>query len=249
MQGSKKLSRRSMMEDFDFHWTLVKKELANYLGREIQDDKELLRIENEIDNTWYLTGEKNFSIYNDTKYLMIAYCCFKKYSRGFMLRSLPIVEEMCPRTILDVGAGIGATTAMLANKFKSSKCYYQNLPGEQFNFAKCLLRQFNNVEFINSVDTLKSIDLVVCLELFEHIKSPIDLLDRLIGLDPKIFIISNSFGAKAFGHFSKYTVLDEEILSNKMPRIFNRYLKSRNYSIDLRSKNFWNSRPTIWIKD
>jgi len=236
------------VQDFDLHWKEVKEKLNSYLNRDILNDNELAKIEECIDNNWYLTGEKDFSVYSDNRYLQIAYLCFKHYSRGFMLKAVPVIEEIEPKNILDVGAGIGATTAMLAKRFENSVVYYQNLPGEQFNFAKYLLESFNNINYILSVEEAIQADLIIGVELFEHIKQPISLLIRLLSLQPKALIISNSFGAKAYGHFSSFIVDGVEVSPTKISKCFNNTLRDAGYKIDIRSKSFWNSRPTIWVK-
>jgi SAM-dependent methyltransferase len=205
-------------------------------------------IEKEVDDKWYLSGESDLSFYDSVEYLYIAYLCYKKYSRSFVLKSCNALEVEGINSVLDVGAGLGATTLLCKKILNPKVIYYQNLGGSQYEFAKSLFEGFN----VNMITSLKEInqeiDLILCLELFEHVKTPFSFLEELMRFNPRYIVVSNSFGSRSYGHYSTFLKGEEVIDRKRMGREFNREMRNYGYLIDDRCLKFWNRRPTIWRK-
>jgi len=197
--------------------------------------------EEVLDKLWYETGESDLSYYEKIEYVAIAYKCFLSYSKTF-IKCLDKYFNGEKKGYLDFGAGIGLTTHMLSDLSKDSIIYYQNVEGEQKEFAKSILKGKDNVKF----DGFKDVDVILCSELFEHIKDPISLLRELNSkYDPEYLVISNSFRSKAYGHYSEFYAEGENVSNLKIGRLFNKELRGLGY---IKDKCFWNGRPTIWKK-
>ena len=220
-------------------------EINKYLSANA-DNNFCLSEEDRITDYWYKTDEQDLSLYYNIAYLYVGYNCYKRFSRNYVKLAYSVLKEEGLNSILDYGAGIGATS-LLSNRLFNIPVYYQNLKGIQLEFAKIICQ--NNVSFIESESELKQVDLIFCLELFEHVKEPIMLLEKLHDLKPKFFVISNSFNVLNYGHYTKFSVNNLTIDKKKMPRFFNKNMLDLGYVIDDRSKDFWNSRPVIWRRN
>lgn len=92
------------------------------------------------------------------------------------------IEKLLPRSaerIVDVGCGVGATTSWLKSRYPG--CFAIGLEGN----AACLPELQSHVDQAIAVDLdgdlpdLGSPDLVLCLDVLEHLVNPQRLLDRL----------------------------------------------------------------------
>lgn len=220
---------------------ILKEKIKDFYKISEEEFFDLISKEDIIDKYWYETGECDYSIYNKKEYVFISYSCFKKYSRGFVKSTYKVLNSKKINSILDFGAGIGATTVLLSELFNCSDIYYQNVDGEQKEFAKTI---FN--DRIKTVDDIIYADLMCFFELFEHIKKPIELLNKVIEVKPKFISVTNSFGAKAYGHHSEFINDNDIICNKKMGRMFNSTLRRSGYKRHDEIK-FFNGRPTIWV--
>jgi len=220
--------------------------LQDFLGISDAEMKVRLKCEKEFDALW-MDGKIDESLYQSDDYLFIALNCFVRYSKKFALQTLNALSTEKLNTVLDYGAGLGFTTKMLAEGFNNATIFCQNLKGSrQLAFCEKLLSGYNNVKVVDEIDNLGVMDLICCWELFEHIKEPLLLLKQLLSHKPRYLSISNSFGAKAYGHHSHYVVEGQDVSNSAMSRIFNAELRKSMYVVDERCKIFWNRRPTIW---
>jgi hypothetical protein len=213
--------------------------------------KKMLEFEKELDSNWFANLKTNEGLipnYNSLEYLFAAFNCYKNFSRNYSILTIKHLKDKNINSILDVGAGIGATTLMFKLNFKNSIVYYNNLKGFQWNFAEWLFKKFNveiNMVSPENLFSIENVDLILCFEFFEHIKQPIILLEKLINMNPKYFAITNSWKVNSYGHFLKYIVDGELIDRKKMAKIFNKRIEEKYKLMDC-TNTFWNSRPRLY---
>ena len=220
----------------------VFKDLVGYQEDDIY--QHCLNIVDKYDDYWYKTGDLDF--YNEKDYIFDAFICFLDYSRGVLRYVFNHFNEVNykPKSILDYGAGIGFTTAMLASKFKNSKIYYYNIGKFQKEVLLKVKDLFNldNIEVINDIH-LKKYDVCCLLEVLEHFKNPKEVLDDVFKYNSTYLIETNSFTIKSAGHFNEYDFLDKTYSNRQIRKHINRYMKE-TYQLLLEG---YNRRPRIWV--
>lgn len=215
----------------------------------------------ELEACWYKSLEDNmpdYSVYDNNYYFDDLKKCWAEYSREYLLKihskkslfGKSIVEDIGKiDSILDLGCGIGCTTASLKELFPEANVYGTNLKTtRQYDMAeeRGKKRDFSIVSDIHDLRT--KISFVFASEYFEHIKKPIDhLIDIIDLLNPTYFIIANSFNARAIGHFIEYQYNNEFFNGRMISRLFNKTLRNNGYT-KVQTK-LWNQRPTYWKKN
>lgn len=231
--------------------------------------REKLRYLQILEERWYdslKNGNPDYSVYNDTDILPDIWSCWKVYSREYIKsifseKSLghrdshgnwsnlkSIVNDMKVNkvnSILDSGCGIGYTTSALKEIFIEANVYGLNLK-DTAQYKLCeYMSQKNNFNLISNLDQIgKDVDLVFASEYFEHFENPISHLDEILRLNPKYFIIANSFSSKSIGHFDTYFKDSEKIIGKNYGRVFNSYLRSKGYHKV--NTSCYNDRPSYW---
>jgi hypothetical protein len=200
-----------------------------------------------LEDRWYESlarGQPDFAIYDDPLYLADALACFFVYSRDYVEKIKAIFgDELASDSILDVGCGIGMTTAALNVLTDGVVVGTQRRGSWQYRFARELALTCD-FAVIDDFRALDAIDFVFASEYFEHFERPVDELRAVLKLKPRRLLIANAFGARSTGHFERYYV-DSRVVSNKLVgRFFNDELRRRGYE-QVRT-GFWNNRPAIW---
>ena len=100
-----------------------------------------------------------------------------------------------PKRIIEVGAGEGFLSRILAIKFPSSKIIVSDISIDEENTRIHNLKQFKNVKtLITDVKNLKFpnnyFDLVLCSEVLEHIKNPKKAIDEIFRVTNKYSLLS-----------------------------------------------------------
>jgi hypothetical protein len=223
---------------------------------------------------WALGDYRNFNHYNDEEYVAVGYDCFVTMSKKSVNALTSIVNKVAGgiepytekrkieqrhvdlvcniKTIVDCGAGIGATTAKLKQSFPNAKVYFHNLKNTmQWKFARHLFNELNlNIEMISDVSEIveDEIDCISSLEFFEHFSEPLPIINSFLTFNPKIILDSSRFQQAAQGHFKFYKVNGVDIHHRKMPKIYKRYLSDNGYDYSYISSFQWNRYPTIYIR-
>lgn len=220
-----------------------------YGGTKIERNHEISKLETK----WYSAlddeGYADYSVYDNEFYFCDLLACFFVYSHKCitMLDKLKIQ----PKSILDMGCGLGLTTQMLSDKYNAN-CIGTNLEEtKQYLFAKS-----NGLDIQPDHKKVGQVDLVFASEYFEHIHNAGDhLLEVLKFNRPKYLIMANAFTAESVGHFrhfyngawaSKSHSCDSMVPASKMGRMFSSILKAEGYS--KMDAKFWNNRPQCWEK-
>ena len=219
----------------------------------------------ELENRWYeslKTSKADFSIYDDYYYFTDLWACFHKFSRRYLLSILKnnslnkttsiyeIFKDI--KSIIDLGCGIGYTTAIFKQLFPNADVCGTNLEDtKQYKFCQKMSSLYN-FKIVSDIKQAKPVDLVFASEYFEHIYNPIDhILDVINILKPKFLFLANSFNTVSVGHFEYYAFQNGAIKSfynqNEISRKFNRILVSNGYT-KIKTK-LWNNKPTLWAKN
>ncbi len=240
---------------------VIKDSISYHRGEKESNAIQLKRLE----DAWYSAlkeGRADYSIYNDKYYFIDLWVCWILYSRGY-LRSLirkgsldghASIYEMLKDTVtvLDLGCGLGHTTASLKQIFREATVYGTNIKDtKQYVFCRIMGKKYK-FNILPDVKHIKhTIDLVFASEYFEHIHTAIDHLKEIISrLHPKYFYMSNSFSISGLGHFEEYKYKDGLIMSyckqKEMARKFNKILMYNGYK-RVKTK-LWN-RPVLWRRE
>lgn len=212
----------------------------------------------EMRDKWYDSlkqGTPDYSIYESGEYLAEVWFCWETCSKKY-LRNLQIPKLYPPNgiqddnkdseLIVDMGNGVGITTAALRMMFPSSKIIGTNVePSEQFTIALQLgeTYDFTMVGDMRQITTQP--DLAIAFEYFEHFEQPLQHLEQTIGATkPKRLLIANTFNQPATGHFIEYLIDDKPTHGSKLGRLFNNALRDIGYE-KIKTK-LWNNRPTYW---
>jgi hypothetical protein len=223
-------------------------------------DIQQYHLQKALEKKWYKSLGKNkepdYSVYADNYYLSELFACWIIYSRQYLLnmaseKSLPakggIFKDIGRiNNVVDLGCGIGFTTAALSEMFPNANIIGTNIKGiPQTKIALTLSQQYNFGISYNVDNIDAPIDILFASEYFEHIQNPIDHLFRVITrLNPRVVLIANSFSANAIGHFNEYCVAGEWVDNKRMGRIFNSEMRLHGYE-KVKTK-LWNDRPSYW---
>jgi SAM-dependent methyltransferase len=212
----------------------------------------------ELQVRWYralASGSPDWSVYAAPEYLAEAWACWSFYSRKYLRhirdrKSLPPwgiagrIEDGAK--IVDLGCGIGMTTAALTELYPRAQVIGTNLPDTlQTKIAKGLGRAYGFQVVDGTAAIRGATSLVFASEYFEHFEAPIDHLREVLrDLRPKRLIIANTFNAKSTGHFDRYSVDGSFVDGPTTSRLFGRELRASGYQ--RLEANLWNNRPAVW---
>ena len=104
-------------------------------------------------------------------------------------------------TVLDIGCGIGVLSAIISQNFPNASITGFDISGEAVKYAKLLLPSTNF--YIGDIYSLphckESFDMVVCLEVLEHLNQPETIVDNIAKICRKyvIFSIPNNWKFRA----------------------------------------------------
>jgi len=208
---------------------------------------------------WYdslAAGAPDWSVYDGDEYLSELWAGWVVHSRTYLLRvdnarSYPpfgVVEELrkTVRSVVDLGCGIGYTTAALVGLFPDARVVATNILGTMQADIAAEVGSDYGFELMADCSSLDSIDLVWATDYFEHIPKPVHHLREILHLKPQALLIANSFGTKSIGHFDSYEVDGETISAADTRKAFHRTLRQAGYR-PIKTK-MWNSRPRYWRK-
>lgn len=204
----------------------------------------------ELERRWYEAleaGRTDWSVYESDWYLAELWACWVVYSRTY-LRSVftsGIFEDLgIVHRVVDLGCGIGITTAALKQMFDGAEVVGTNIDGTvQTKIARWFGREFD----FRVVDraAFSQTDLVFASEFFEHIEEPVAYLrDVVATLSPRALVVANSFGARSIGHFPRYEVDGRSFVGRTISRRFNDELRLLGY--EKMEMGLWNDRPSYW---
>lgn len=204
---------------------------------------------NSVKERWYSSlgaGRPDYAIYDGSEYLVEARACWEFYSRRYVkgiARSIMREKLEKQSEFLDLGCGIGYTSAALASEFLQARVTATNREtSEQFRICEAMAIDYG-FEIVPDLSKIQQVDVVFAFEYFEHFQKPIQHLLDVLSLRPRMLFLANAFGTRSIGHFDQYTITGASVPAAKVQRIFNEVLRKNGY----REQNcFWNNRPSVW---
>jgi len=241
------------------------KNICNVDDDFLEQTKEYIKTNERFDyltELWYERLDNDdldgaYEVYSDEHYLTDQFNCFRVYARNY-LRALSKSTKLIPQplteftddatSIVDVGNGIGYSTAILSQLYPGKITYGTNLKDtDQWKFASEMARRytFNMVEDVAEIPEKGG--LVFASEYFEHFLDPIMHVEHIVEhIDPKYFVIANAFNTWSIGHFEVYKNHDMYVPQNKISRMFNNKLRELGYNQV--KTGLFNNKPTLWKK-
>ena len=225
-------------------------ELAVKYASGSTQEQEAMRPLQEEEARWYKSvaeGYPDYGVYNTVWYLAESFACWSIYSRNYLKGcvKLGVFEGLSVKRVYDLGCGVGLSTANLTSIFPYADIRGTNIRDTtQWKVANVLARLYSFKLDCGVVYT--PADIVFASEFFEHIHAPLEYLVEVIEvMQPKLFIVANTFSSPAIGHFPSYRVGSSERSGKEMSRVFSKTLSDLGYVRDKRFK-FWNNRPQLW---
>ena len=245
--------------DIELSNQMIKDDFRYYKTHDIES------ISYHLEKKWYESLERNtpdYSVYEDKNYYVDVWCCWIMYSRLYikhLQRSLTLkdrynLEESISdvinknsKSVIDLGCGLGYSTAGLKEVFPNQEVYGYNIKGsDQYKFNEFVGKKYD-FKMIDDYSKVGNIDTVFASEYFEHFERPIEHLEDIIkNLEPKYLLIANSFNTDSIGHFREYKHNDEVIDESKASLRWNRALENMGYK-KIHPKIF-NHKPSLFIK-
>ncbi len=206
-----------------------------------------------LDNWWY-DNYKDFSRYTSWHYLYAGLNCFDRFSKPCALYAKQYLGDKKIKSIVDVGAGIGLSTMLLADLFPEAVVYYNNItPSAQATFFK-EHKGYGKAEFGRpTIATLTEqdmerhgpFDMLFASEYFEHFEEPLEQTNFLLNqVGFKYLVINNSFNVKAYGHFKEFKH-NETLAPKQMSKAWLKAVRKDYKELDVKC---WNGRPKIFEK-
>lgn len=213
-----------------------------------------------LEQKWYQSlaeGNPDFSVYDDDLILADLWACWAVYSRGYLktissdksLGDKSIVTDIGQiSSVIDLGCGVGYTTAELKRIFPSADVYGTNLENtKQYKVAQANGRIFG-FSMKPRAALSRNNSLVIGFEYFEHFYKPIEHLIEVIGsVSPSHLILANSFSSRSVGHFNEYSYRNTLYDNKAISRVFNKELRQMGYT-KVKTK-CWNDRPAYWRRN
>lgn len=213
----------------------------------------------DLEARWYRSleaGRPDYSVYSHEHFVGEVWSCWIVYSRKYILalrnraalEGRSILDDLGPvSSVVDLGCGIGYTTAGLKELFPQAKVYGTQLEDSfQFKIASELGAK-RGFEVKTDVGKVGKADLVFASEYFEHFEDPVaHVLEVIRKASPRAFILANSFRARAIGHFDMYRVGNAKVKNTSMGRVFGKALRDEGYR--LVKTRLWNNRPSYWVR-
>jgi len=208
-----------------------------------------------LEKIWYdsLNDKIDYSVYADDFYFAEVWKCWILYSRKYLkdiqkpnsLFDKSIYKDMSNvDSVLDLGCGMGYTTAFLKKLFSDAKVIGTNLENTlQFKLASQLGTTYDFKIMEDLPDS--NMDLIFASEYFEHIERPIEHLKEVLEKNkPTHLLVANTFNQPAIGHFINYKDGSDVLNGKETSKRFNETLK--NYGYKKIKTKLWNQRPNYW---
>lgn len=200
-----------------------------------------------------------YEVYNNPYYFAELWLCWQRYSKRTLKEMvLPKMQDgtsMIDRvtrmgkihSVLDLGCGMGYTTAVLRKLFPNAIVHGTNVcPSKQFEFADRLSIHHDFKVMTNDYAMPQTYDLVFASEYFEHIYDPISHLKHVLTKTlPRYVICANTFGPMAIGHFDYYMHEHQRRPAKEMSRHFKNLMEEYGYTKE--KTKCWNGRPSLYV--
>ena len=184
--------------------------VAGIIGSTYKRACELLSLQNAYKLEWIKTKQAD---YNSDFFIFLTTSDFFDFTMPGLIELFKCMPKFS--TAIDMGAGIGLSTAMIADE-TGADITYNNMDGMQQHVANQLFYKKFNFITGNALDINEDFEAVFCFEFFEHFSSPLDAFKRIAkNTKCKYIFMQNSFGGFGYGHHNQYTIEGKNV-SNKV---------------------------------
>jgi SAM-dependent methyltransferase len=206
-----------------------------------------------MERRWFdsiAAGTPDYGIYDFISYLPEAWVSWAIYSRSYIRT---ITKELPgklprPRSIVDLGCGIGFSTSALKQAYPTAAVHGTNIEGSRQYDLNCHMASTYGFTMHPCAEAVPGpVDWVFASEYFEHWEAPIEHLETVVAaLEPKVLILANAFNTRANGHFPVFHHRGHSITNDKMTKAFHTALGQRGYKrLPIKA---WNGRPAVWAR-
>jgi SAM-dependent methyltransferase len=204
---------------------------------------------------YYEPQHLEYEMYASPEYAVSAYFCYATQSKAHIRQLAKWIDRYCSpgQRILDVGAGIGATSALLQDLLPHHQVFYSNLPGYQQTAAELLFEKTGSKVQIVEDDTGIGASVVLALEYMEHFEEPALEMQRLLSPPSvRVFADVSSFQFSCAGHWSTYKFGGVRAGRKQARRHYNEAIRNLRFTSAHKviegTKPFWNNRPAVWLR-
>jgi SAM-dependent methyltransferase len=189
--------------------------------------------------------------YQSGWYGVVALECFSDHSAGATRRFAGWFNDAgLDGRVLDVGAGIGATTRLFAELTGATTIGHAYGQGAQLEVMRRLLDDAPGTSIVVNPDEVAAVAdvrpyAVLAYELVEHLREPLTFIRALTDLDVRVLSCANSF-VDDFGHWSSYLCDGDEVPRDRMAKRFGAEMRALGWSPV--KTGFWNNRPQVWTR-
>jgi len=215
-----------------------------------------MSLEREYNALWEETqDDRLFAQYTESWYAVSCVECFLDYTKGSVQNFAKWLTQRnrdSGMRVLDLGAGIGASTRLLAELTGLRTIFHvYNKQSAQRRVAQVLLDgETEEIVTFDEVHAAISTDAraIMAFELFEHLHQPVAVAESLtMNTRVEVICCANSFTqAGDLGHWREYIVNGERIPRKSMGRVFNRVMRDMGWTLE--DTGFYNGRPNIWTR-
>lgn len=233
--------------------------------------EKFIEIHDALQDRWYASYDPagdprdqnyDYGVYSDPLYPYLMLDCYRGWSRSNVVNTVKFIRTLRengllkqdPETFLDVFAGTGQTSIVLAKAFPDSRIFFHNTDAAQIEVMRELMHRYN-VDNVTAVKEPLPAEVVFAMEAIEHVLDPMAFIRPI--LEPatcKFYIDGSSFTIDSIGHFKNYMDGDTVIPNKKYKRFFFNSLKQMGYyqSFDQKRwvhKRFYNGRPNVLVRE
>jgi SAM-dependent methyltransferase len=190
---------------------------------------------------------ENLSIYEDPLYIFDVLRGYELTTRRSctVIRREFINQNIQVKSILDYGAGFGVSTALLAAIFPNAEVTFYDPSEELSIFARWLADQMELKNWKELDGPVGTPDMIVCLEVLEHIKEPFKTLRTFEGSE--YIVVSTDFNSPQWvGHYKEYIVDGLVVPGRHMTKLLRKELAFMGYEPTEETVSHWNGKPKIW---
>jgi len=252
------------IKDLSFKVSNIDDLLQSKLGLELIMKEQFQTYHDQLQDKWYASFDRDgdpreqnydYGVYSDKVYPYLMVDCFTGWSRANAVNTVKFFYNIqhTPKSIVDIFAGTGQTTVILAKAFPKAKVFYHNTDQAQTDIMLELKQRFSakNSEMTKEPVTAEC---VFAMEAMEHVVAPLAFAKPILSPKKcKFYIDGSSFTIDSIGHFPIYLNGNEQIKNHEYKRFFFKALKELGFyqSFDSKRfvhKRFYNGRPNVLVR-
>jgi predicted O-methyltransferase YrrM len=246
------------------------------LGHTDEERLAHMKFEPVVDEIWELTQDTGlFSWYSSPMYAYSCVDCACDFAMGYARMLANWLEQQDYRTtlpntnakafnvkrVLDYGAGIGASTRLLAEMLPDVEVMYNAYDTYCNAQVKVAKRLFHGLREDSGRDVLYDLyaqnfdpsewkpNAVLFFDVLEHERKPFEVVQSYMKSRAcRVIVMANSFTQpEDLGHWKDYIFEGSmEVPRKDAAKVLRRLMREAGWKVTL--TGFWNNRPEIWVR-